>query len=230
MSGTTIYSHPDGHEIAVGNGLLTACTSEGTAVSIPIGHAGLADMGRALLECAVAAAQDESEKDGAELGMGLLQELLELRGRPQAESFQALHAALLALAKLEYPDPVPCGYAGLRLGGQAAMSWRRGRAYAQDLRDRVLASPGLLREVAERFGVSQAYVSRVRSRHERLGETSAGAQCNHVPLRLAALSEPLLAQVAKAPEQTLAQLGNSAGGLERHYLGPAHAHQASRTR
>ena len=29
---------------------------------------------------------------------------------------------------------------------------------------------------------------------------------NHVPLRLAALSEPLLAQVAKAPEQTLAQL------------------------
>lgn len=86
------------------------------------------------------------------------------------------------------------------------MSWRRGRAYAQDLRDRVLASPGLLREVAERFGVSQAYVSRVRWRHERLGQTSAGAQCNHVPLRLAALSEPLLAQVAKAPEQTLAQL------------------------
>lgn len=86
------------------------------------------------------------------------------------------------------------------------MSWRRGRAYAQDLRDRVLASPGLLREVAERFGVSQAYVSRVRSRHARLGQTSAGAQCNHVPLRLAALSEPLLAQVAKAPEQTLAQL------------------------
>lgn len=30
---TTIYTHPDGHEIAVGHGLLTACTSEGTAVS-----------------------------------------------------------------------------------------------------------------------------------------------------------------------------------------------------
>ena len=86
------------------------------------------------------------------------------------------------------------------------MSWRRGRAYSQDLRDRVLAAAGLLREVAERFGVSQAYVSRVRSRHKQLGKTSAAAQCNHVPLRLAALSEPLLAQVAKAPEQTLAQL------------------------
>ena len=86
------------------------------------------------------------------------------------------------------------------------MSWRRGKAYAQDLRDRVLAATGRLREVAERFGVSQAYVSRVRSRHGRLGQTSAGAQHNHVPLRLAALREPLLAQVGLAPEQTLAQL------------------------
>ena len=36
------------------------------------------------------------------------------------------------------------------------MSWRNGKAYGQDLRDRVLAMPGVLREVAERFGVSQA--------------------------------------------------------------------------
>ena len=86
------------------------------------------------------------------------------------------------------------------------MSWRRGKAYAQDLRDRVLAAKGRLREVAERFGVSQAYVSRVRSRHERLGQASAGAQHNHVPLRLAGLKAPLLAQVALAPEQTLVQL------------------------
>mgnify|MGYP002661716193 CR=1 FL=1 len=86
------------------------------------------------------------------------------------------------------------------------MSWRRGKAYAQDLRDRVLAAAGLLLEVAQRFGVSQAYVSRVRSRHQRLGQASAGAQHNHVPLRLAALKEPLMAQVALAPEQTLVQL------------------------
>jgi len=58
------------------------------------------------------------------------------------------------------------------------MSWRRGKAYGQDLRDRVLAATGRLREVAERFGLSQAYVSRVRSRHERLGQASAGAQHN----------------------------------------------------
>ena len=86
------------------------------------------------------------------------------------------------------------------------MSWRRGKAYAQDLRDRVLAAAGLLREVAQRFGVSQAYVSRVRSHHQRLGQTSAGAQHNHVPLRLEALRHSLLAQVALEPEQTLVQL------------------------
>ena len=112
MSTTTIYSHPDGHEIGVGHGLLTAVTSEGTAVSIPIGAGGLAEMGKALLEQAVAAAQDESEKAGAELGLDLVQELLELRGHPQAESFKALHRALLALVKLDYPDSAVGGFAG----------------------------------------------------------------------------------------------------------------------
>ena len=86
------------------------------------------------------------------------------------------------------------------------MSWQRGRAYAQDLRDRVLAAPGRLREVAERFGVSPSYVSRARTRRSRLGQVSPGSQCNHVQLRLATLKEPLLAQVALAPEQTLRQL------------------------
>ena len=85
-------------------------------------------------------------------------------------------------------------------------SWRRGQAYAQHLRERVLAATGTLGEVAERFGVSTTYVWRVRSRSSRLGQTSAGAQVNHVPLRLGGLQEALLAQVALAPEQTLAQL------------------------
>ncbi|CAM3481865.1 hypothetical protein [Polaromonas hydrogenivorans] len=86
------------------------------------------------------------------------------------------------------------------------MSWRNGQAYAQDLRDRVLATPGVLREVAERFGVSQAYVCRARARREKLGQTSPGAQCNHRPLRLAALEPALREQVAAAPAQTLREL------------------------
>ena len=73
------------------------------------------------------------------------------------------------------------------------MSWQRGKASAQDLCGRVLAAPGRLREVAERFGVHQACVPRVRSRHRRLNQACAGGQHNHVPLCLAALNEPLLA-------------------------------------
>ena len=79
------------------------------------------------------------------------------------------------------------------------MAWQRGRAYAQDLRERVLAVSGRLREVAERFGGSPSYVSRARTRRSRLGQVSSGSQCNHVPLRLDKLKDSLLAQVALAP-------------------------------
>lgn len=86
------------------------------------------------------------------------------------------------------------------------MSWRRGKPLAQDLRDRVLATTGLLKDVASRFGVSQTYVSRARTRLSLLGLASPGAQCNHVPLRLGHLREQLLAQVERAPDQTLVEL------------------------
>jgi transposase len=86
------------------------------------------------------------------------------------------------------------------------MSWRNGQAYAQDLRDRVLATPGVLRKVAERFGVSQAYVCRARARREKPGQSHPGAQCNHRPLRLATLETALREQVAKAPAHTLREL------------------------
>ena len=86
------------------------------------------------------------------------------------------------------------------------MAWRKGQAYGQDLRDRVLQATGRVVDIAVRFGVSPAYVSRTRARCEQLGQTCAGAQRNHVPLRLAALKDDVLAQVAKAPEQTLVQL------------------------
>ena len=86
------------------------------------------------------------------------------------------------------------------------MSWRKGQAYGQDLRDRVLQATGRVVDVAVRFGVSPAYVSRARTRCEQFGQTSPGAQRNRVPLRLAALKDEVLAQVAKAPGQTLVQL------------------------
>lgn len=82
----------------------------------------------------------------------------------------------------------------------------RGRAYGQDLRDRVLAAEGSIREVAERFAVSDSYVARARSKRRRLGEDRAGVQCGHVPRRLAGLEPAVVAQVAAGPDQTLAQL------------------------
>ena len=57
----------DGHEIAVGDNLLTACTSEGTAVSLPIGAAGLRDVAAKLLALADANDAVAAERTGAAL-------------------------------------------------------------------------------------------------------------------------------------------------------------------
>lgn len=86
------------------------------------------------------------------------------------------------------------------------MGWRQGQAYGQDLRDRVLDASGTNAEVAMRFGVSECYVIRARSRRRRLGEDTPGAQHNHVPPKLGGLEQALAARVAEEPDQTLEQL------------------------
>lgn len=85
------------------------------------------------------------------------------------------------------------------------MAWQRGRAYGQDLRERVLAAPGSIRQVAERFAVSEAYVARARGRRRR-GELTARAQHNHVPPKLAGLEAAIAARVAAGNDATLGQL------------------------
>jgi hypothetical protein len=53
------------------------------------------------------------------------------------------------------------------------MSWRRGQAHGQDLRDRVLApSDAPVRTVAARFGVSASYVVKARARQRASGQTT----------------------------------------------------------
>jgi transposase len=86
------------------------------------------------------------------------------------------------------------------------MAWHQGQAYGQDLRDRVLNAPGSIAEVAARFNVSKSYVARARSRRCRRGQDTPGVQCNHVPPKLSGLEPALLARVAAANDQTLAQL------------------------
>lgn len=87
------------------------------------------------------------------------------------------------------------------------MVWRRGQAYGQDLRDRVLACSELtLRETAVRFGVSASYVSKVRARRSRFGDPTPGLQRSHVPSRLALVAEALRAQIAADPDATVREL------------------------
>jgi transposase len=87
------------------------------------------------------------------------------------------------------------------------MAWRRGQAYGQDLRERVLGAWELsVRAAAVRFAVSPSYVAKVRGRLRRTGDTAPGPQRNHVPPRLAPLAEALRARVASGSDATLAEL------------------------
>ena len=85
------------------------------------------------------------------------------------------------------------------------MAWRRGQAYGQDLRERVLGAAGLsLRAAAARFAVSPSYVAKVRARLRDAGEATPGPQRNHVPPRLAPLAGAQRARVAAGAAATLA--------------------------
>ena len=87
------------------------------------------------------------------------------------------------------------------------MGWRRGQAYGQDLRDRVLAAPDLsLRQAAERFAVSPSYVAKVRDRLRHTGAMTPGPQHNHVAPRLTPLYAALRGRVAEAADATMTEL------------------------
>jgi len=86
-------------------------------------------------------------------------------------------------------------------------SWRRGQAYSQDLRERVLAANDLsARAAAERFGVSVSYVVKARQRRDRRGEVTPGPQRSWTPRKLAAHHAAIEAHVRERPDATLAEL------------------------
>ena len=85
------------------------------------------------------------------------------------------------------------------------MAWVRGRAYGQDLRDRVFGEEPA-RATAERLGVSVSYVVKARARLRDTGAVEAGRQCNHVPPRLADELPALRERVMAAPDTTIAEL------------------------
>ena len=89
------------------------------------------------------------------------------------------------------------------------MSWSRGKAYAQDLRDRVFACADggqPVGVVARTLLVSVSYVSQVLSRRRCTGETAARPQRCHVPPKLASLHQAIQDHIHVNADATLAEL------------------------
>src|SRR3954470_6000634 len=94
------------------------------------------------------------------------------------------------------------------------MTWRRGTAYSQDLRDRVLAysdAGELVGEIAAALCVSISYVSKVLSRRAQTSELSARPQRCHVQPKLAGLYEAIQAEVPDVAAARAAWRQNQAG-------------------
>ena len=89
------------------------------------------------------------------------------------------------------------------------MAWKRGRAYGQDLRDRVFAAADAgeaVGAIATRLLVGAPYVSKVLARRVRTGETGARPQKCRVPLKLATHHAAIAGRVAECPDATLGEL------------------------
>lgn len=89
------------------------------------------------------------------------------------------------------------------------MHWTSGRAYSQELRDRVLAAVDAgdaVRAVAPRFGVSVSYVYKALIRRRRSGELTARTTRGRPPRRLGAHERTVEAFMRARQDATLADL------------------------
>ena len=83
------------------------------------------------------------------------------------------------------------------------MVWRRGQAYLDDLRGRVLEAEGAVRAAASRFGDSVAYVVRAWQLPDRPGEVSTRPQRSRTPRLLAGLHDAIAVHVRAHDAATL---------------------------
>ena len=89
------------------------------------------------------------------------------------------------------------------------MLHKRGAAYSQDLRERVLAKAAegiTVGAIAKALHVTPSWVSKVLGRLRATGERTARPQRCHVPPKLAPLYDDIRRQVEKRPDMTLAEL------------------------
>src|SRR3954463_9982946 len=92
---------------------------------------------------------------------------------------------------------------------EVCMLWQRGKAYSQDLRERVFAAADdgePVGRIATMLRVSVSYVSKVLSRRRLTGQTQARAQRCHVVPKLSGLHPAIEAQVSARPDAPIAQL------------------------
>ena len=92
----------------------------------------------------------------------------------------------------------------------AAMAWRQGQSYSEDLRARVLVAVDggmAARAVASVFRVSVSYIYKALIRRRRTGEVSASSRRGHRPRKLTPTQEAALAShITAHPDLTLAAL------------------------
>src|SRR4051812_23414906 len=89
------------------------------------------------------------------------------------------------------------------------MLYRRGKAYSQDLRERVFAaSDGGMQvgQIAAMLLVSVSYVSKVLSRRRLSGERTARPQRGHLPAKLAGHHAAIREQVRQRADATIGQV------------------------
>jgi transposase len=104
------------------------------------------------------------------------------------------------------------------------MLWQRGKAYAQDLRERVFAASDAgqpVGRIAAALFVSISYVSKVLGRRRGTGETTAKSQRCHVPRKLTGQLTAIQERVEARPDATIAEL--------RSWLQQTHKVSASAT-
>src|SRR3954454_3951081 len=92
---------------------------------------------------------------------------------------------------------------------EVCMLWQRGKAYSQDLRERVFAAADdgePVGRIATMLRVSVSYVSKFLSRRRLTGQSQARAQCCHVVPKLSGLLAAIEAQVSARPDTTIAEL------------------------
>ena len=108
---SAVYQHPDGHEINIARCMLTVTNDADESVSVPIGQAGLRELGERLIAlsgCEFTAA-DCSEQAGNTIASALLNDLL--AADSQALRGALIRSAIVNLATLQHHDRAAAGFA-----------------------------------------------------------------------------------------------------------------------